>query len=129
MKPQPLVKTPTSNPVMILRATSDTSRNLVIRSAAYDVINQSTIIHVQKIKDMMLEINSAKKLKIPNEVSKATRMNPDSSCVIYITAEICQSARIVAINKDNHRKGKEVKKAETSLKKAISDKEKTDAIE
>ena len=70
----------------------------------------------------MLEINSAKKLKIPNEVPEATRMNPDSSCGLYITAEIHQPAIIVAINKDNHRK-KEVKKAETSLKKAIADKE------
>jgi len=88
MRPQPLLKIPTSKPVVILQATSNTSRDLAICSA-YDVINQSTIIHAQQLKDMMLEINSAKKLKIPKEVPKATMTNPNLSCGLFVTAKIC----------------------------------------
>ena len=83
-------------------------------------------MHVQKLKDMMLVINSAKKVKIPpNEVPNINRMSSNSSYVLYITANLRQSTRI---NKDNHRKEKEVKKAKTSLKKAIIDKENKGAL-
>ena len=68
IRSQPLLKIPTSIPVVILRATSNTPlRNLVICSASYDVINRSTIIHVQQLKDMLLEINSAKKWGSPTK--------------------------------------------------------------
>ena len=110
MRPQPLQKIPTSVSVVILQAISDTSQSIVIWSTVYNIINQSTIIQVQKFKDMMLEIKSTKKVKIPNEVPNATRMIPDSPYRIYVTIKLRQSAIIVASNKDNYRKEQEILK-------------------
>ena len=68
----------------------------------------------------MQEITAAKKIKIPNEIPSASQMNLDSSSGLYITSELRQSARIVAVNKEKINKEKEVRKAEILIKNAIS---------
>ena len=40
----------TIDPMVILRARGDPSRNLLIRGAAYDSVKQRTIIPIQEIK-------------------------------------------------------------------------------
>lgn len=60
-------KIATTDPVLIRQARANTSRNLIIQSAAYDIVNRFTVIPAQ-----------AKKIKISNEIPKLSRMNPTS---------------------------------------------------
>ena len=99
MVPQPLKKITTVDPVIILQVRSDYTRNLDIQSVVYDIANRTTDVPAQKLKDMMIEINNSKKVKVPSEIPTGNRMSPDSSAGLYICVELCQSARIVAVNK------------------------------
>ena len=65
MNPRPLNQITTSNPVVIFQACTDSSRNLLIQSAAYDIANRTTVIPAQKLKDVMQDITAAKKIKKP----------------------------------------------------------------
>ena len=129
MSPVTVDNITTTDPVVILKARGNTSRNLIIRSAAYDIINRSTVIPAQKIKDVMQELNRAKKVKIPNDIPKPSRMNPDSSSGLYVTAELRLSARAVSRNKDNFNTEKAAKRIETDMKNAKKMKERKDSYD
>ena len=114
---QLLIKT-TTDPHVIIRARNNESRNLLIRSAAYQIINKTTVIPAQKLKDAMQEIADSKKVAIPKKtIPTATRMNPDSSTGLYITAELRAEARIVSENKIVFNEEKARKQGETVIKK------------
>ena len=89
-----------SDLVVILQARTDLSYNLLIRSAAYKIINHTTVIPAQNLKDVIQEITVVKKIKIPNEIPSASWMKSNSSSVLYITSKLRQLARSVAVNKE-----------------------------
>ena len=95
MNPHPLNQIITSGPLVILQARVDSSRNLLIRSAAYEIFIHTIVISAQKLKDVMQEITAAKKIKIPNEIPAAFQMNLDSSSGPYIISELHQSSVII----------------------------------
>jgi len=101
MAPQLLKKITTVDPVSILQIRSDSTRNLVIRAAAYDIVNFTTTVPAQKLKDTMIEINNAKQVKVPADIPAETRTNPDSLTGLYVYVELRQPVRIVAANKEN----------------------------
>lgn len=73
-----------------------TSRNLLIRLVAYDIMNRSLLLLSQKIKRELQEHAKAKSIKIGTiDVQKNTRMNPDSSYGVFNTAKVCARARAV----------------------------------
>ena len=87
----------------MLSANKNSSRNLLIRSVAFDSINKSLVLPAQEFKDIQQEIANARKLKIgPSTVSKHTRQNPDSSTGLCLTSELRAKARIVSNNKKKH---------------------------
>ena len=80
-----------------------------VRSTAYDIIDRSTVILVQKKRVMMHEIAEEKKVNISNRMSPVSRMNPDSSSGLYIWFKLQQSARTVTLIKEKFEKEKATK--------------------
>ena len=86
----------TVEPTVIMHARQCSSRNLVIRAAAYDIVRASLVVPVQEMKRITHEHAAAKNIKIgSSEVQQETRMNPDSSRGLYVTAELRAKARAV----------------------------------
>ena len=56
----------TTDPMVILRARGDQSRNLLIRGAAYDIVHQRTILPIQEIKADEMEMRKRRMVRIPN---------------------------------------------------------------
>lgn len=56
MVPNPIRIINTNNYHIILQARTKESRNLLIRSVAYQIINRSIVIRAQKLEDLMQEI-------------------------------------------------------------------------
>ena len=118
MAPVQLQIKTTTDPHIIIQARNNESRNLLIRSAAYQIINKSTIIPEQKLKDAMHEIANNKKANIPKKtIPTATRINPDSSTGLYVTSELRAEARIVSDNKIAFNEEKVRKQGETEIKR------------
>ena len=85
---------------VILQCRKVLSRNIIIRSAAYDAVYKTVVIPAQALKDMQQEIKNQKKIKIMKEMNPLdTQMHPDSSPGIYCCGEACAQAEIVENNK------------------------------
>ena len=71
----------TIDPMVILRARGDPSKNLLIRGAAYDTVQQRTILPIQEIKADEMEMRKRRMIRTPNRdrEEEDRRMNPDSS--------------------------------------------------
>lgn len=105
----------TVEPTVILHAKQCTSRNLVIRAAAYDIVRASLVVPVQEMKRITHEHAAAKNIRIgSSEVQQETRMNPDSSRGLYVTTELRAKARAV-------QEAKEKKKALDKSRKVDND--------
>ena len=74
----------TIDPMVILRARGNQSRNLLIRCAAYDIVHQRTNLPIQEIKADEMEMRKRIMVRMPNrERDKEGRiMNPDFSAII-----------------------------------------------
>ena len=117
MDPTPIQIMNTTDPHNILQARTNESRNLLIRSVAYHIINRVTVIPAQKLKDAMQGIANSKKVIIPKKtIPTATCMNPDSSTGLYITSELRAEARIVSDNNILFNEEKVRKQRETVIK-------------
>ena len=70
----------TTDPMFILRARGRPSRNLIIRGAAYNTVQQRTILPIQEIKADGMETRKRRMVRIPNRDNKeeGRRMKPDS---------------------------------------------------
>ena len=109
----------TSNEKIILQAENSTSRNLLLRAAAYDIINKTVVIPAQELKDIQLEINNAKAITLGSYADpRESRMNPDSSSGLYVTAEYRAAARRVATLKEQDKREKAQKAVSTASKNA-----------
>ena len=102
----------TTDPMVILRARRNESRNLLIRGAAYDIVHQRTILPIQEMKADEMEIRKKRMVRMPNSEreEEGRRMNPDSSAGIYFTASVEDQCRMIAEN----RKIKEEEKIKNS---------------
>ena len=56
----------TIDPMVILRARGNHSRNLLIRGAAYDIVHQRTILPIQEIKADEMEMRKRRMVRMPN---------------------------------------------------------------
>ena len=68
------------DPMVILRARGEQSRNLLIRGAAYDTVHQRTLLPIQEIKADDMEMRKRRMVRIPNRdrEEEGRKMNPDS---------------------------------------------------
>ena len=91
----------TTDPMVILRAQGRPSRNLLIRAADYDTVQQRTILLIQETKATDMEMRKRRMLRIPNRdgEEEGIRMNPDSSAGIYVTASVEYQGRLIAQNR------------------------------
>ena len=76
--------------MVVIIAKGGSSRNLLIRVAAYDTVQQRTIIPIQEIKAAEMEMRNRIMVRIPNRdgEDEGIRINPDSSSRIYVTASL-----------------------------------------
>jgi hypothetical protein len=89
------------NSTVIFQAQQDSSRNLLIRSVAFDVINRTLIVPVQEMKRVVQEQNAAKGIKLgASSIPTESRQNPDSSYGIYCNDELRARARRVTNAKE-----------------------------
>ena len=56
----------TTDPMVILRAHGRPSRNLLIRAAAYDTVQQRTILPIQEMKAAEMEMRKRRIVRMPN---------------------------------------------------------------
>ena len=107
----------TTDEKVILQAENSTSRNLVLRAAAYDIINKTVVIPAQQLKDIQLEINNAKAIKLGSYADpRESRMNPDTSSGLFVTAEYRAAARRVATLKEKDKREKVEQAVRTASK-------------
>ena len=107
----------TCDETVIIRAKSSSSRNLLIRAAAYDAVYQSVVIPAQELKDIQKEIEGAKLIKLGAAADvRESRMNPDSSSGLYVTAKLRAAARRVATLKEQDKREKAEQAVRTASK-------------
>ena len=56
----------TTDPMLILRARRNESRNLLIQGAAYDIVHQRTILPIQEMKVDEMEIRKRRMVRMPS---------------------------------------------------------------
>ena len=66
-------------------STQQPSRNILLRLAVYDTVQNRTVFPIQLMKRETIMIPKQKKLKLSNEEVN-TRRNINSTSVIYLTA-------------------------------------------
>ena len=96
------------------------SRNLLIRAADYDTVQQRTIIPIQEMKAAEMEMRKMRMVRMPNMDGEEEfrRMNPDSSAGIYVTASVEAQCRLIA-QKRKIQEGEKIKNTKLNdLKRA-----------
>ena len=68
----------------------DQSRNLLVRSVAYDAMSKSLILPSQEIKTIVQDHATAKSIKVGSIAipEEERRRKPDISCGLYVTNEV-----------------------------------------
>ena len=91
----------TTDPMVILRAKGGSPSNLLIREAAYDNVQQRTIIPIKEMKAAKMEMRKRIMVRMPNRdgEEEGSRMNTDSSAGIYVTASVEYQCRLIAQNR------------------------------
>jgi hypothetical protein len=91
------------NSTVIFQAEQDSSRNLLIWSVAFDVINRTLIETVQEMKGVVQEQNAAKGIQLgASSIPTESWQNPDSSYGIYCNDEL--RARVCRITNAKEKK-------------------------
>ena len=97
---------------VIFRSQKNLSRNIIIRSAAYNVLYETLIMPGQQLKNIQQNIDNAKKIKITKQMNPLKiRMNPDSSSGIYVVGDARAHSRVVGGNRKKAAQEKLAKKA------------------
>ena len=90
-----------TNPLTIIRAKSSDSRNLLIRTVAYDFMNTSLLLPSQEIKRVQQEHANARQVKVGTmALPKHRRTNPDTSRGLFVSGGVRAKARMVQNLKD-----------------------------
>ena len=119
----------TSNEMVILKAKNDTSRNLLIRAAAYEVVNKTVVVPAQELKNMQQEISHAKTIQVgPAADVRESRMNPDTTSGLFVTSEIRAHARRVDVLKNLDKQEAKERAVRTAAKNAVLSTKKKEAF-
>jgi hypothetical protein len=111
MAPVAVDMTRTSDEHVILKAKSDTSRNLVIWAACFDVVNRTMVVPVQELKAVLQDQLKAKETKVGFlAVETQSRENPDSSRGLFVTRAVLEQAKLVQEAKLQKKVNDEAKK-------------------
>jgi hypothetical protein len=111
MAPVAIETTRTCEEHVILTAKSDTSRNLLIRAACFDIVNKTMVVPVQELKLLIYEQTKAKESKLVSlTVDTQSRENPDTSRGLYVMREILGQAKLVQQAKQQNKETDEAKK-------------------
>ena len=88
--------------MVILRAKGRSSRNLLIRAAAYNTVQQRTIIPIQEMKAAEIEMKKRRMVRMPNRYGEeeGIRINHESSAGIYVTASVEYQCIFIAQNRN-----------------------------
>ena len=127
----PFVENETNEVMTIVKAKQDTSRNLLVRSVAYNIMKQTLLLPSQEIKQIQQEHFEAKSIKIINslEVSEQSRMNPDMFSGLFSCEEVRAKARAVQKAKNTKKVIDKEKQEETLIKNARLMSKKAEAFE
>jgi hypothetical protein len=111
MAPVTIETTRTCEEHVILTAKSDTSRNLLIRAACFDIVNKTMVVPVQELKSLIYEQTKAKETKLGSlTVDTQSGENPDTSRGLYVTRAILGQAKLVQQAKQQKKETDEAKK-------------------
>ena len=90
MAPEEIEAIITTEPMVILIEKGRSSRNLLIRYAAYDTVQQRKIIHIQEMKSYEMEMRRRRMVRMQNRNGEEEfiRINPNYSVGIYVTASV-----------------------------------------
>ena len=94
---QPFTVQHTTKPMTLLRAKGHNSRNLLIRSAAYDFLNKTLLLPSQEIKKVHQEYLDVKSTKVGSMNIRAEdrRTNPDTSRGLWVNLRVLVQASAV----------------------------------
>ena len=97
---------------VLIRIQKNLLCNIIIRSAAYNVVYKTLVIPGQQLKDIQQDIANQKKIKITKQMNPLKiRMNPDSSSGIYVVGDARAHSRVVGGNRKKAAQKKLAKKA------------------
>ena len=118
-------------PKEIVDASKHNSRNILVRSIAYDAINRNLLPPSQEMKRIPQEHMSAKSTNIGSGAIPLNekRTNPNSSAGLYVNDEIRVRARVVHNVKLQKAESHKIKKQETMLKHALKLNKKVDSYD
>ena len=90
MSPEKFEAIRMTDTMVIFRAKVISSRKLYIQAAAYDTVQQRTIIHIQEIKAADMEMRKRRMVDIPDRdgEEEGIKMKSDSSSGICVTASV-----------------------------------------
>ena len=128
-KPVKFATEQTTNHMTILKASADTSRNVLIRSVAYDFMQKTLLLPSQEIKRVQQEHAKAKSIKVGKMELEDSRTNPDTSRGLYCNAELRARARAIQNAKDKKAAMDLLKKNESTKKNAKLMEKKKEAFE
>ena len=100
LSPIKLLTTRTNDPMVIIRAKVSIQKisiNTLLWAAAYDTLQNKTVLPLQGMKREFIMIVNQKKVKLANE-DTTTRRNPDLTSGIYLTAVKVAQFRQVSEN-------------------------------
>ena len=108
---QPFTVQHTTKPMTILRAKRLSSRNLLIRSAAYDFLNKSLLPPSQEIRKVHQERLDAKSTKVSSVIIRTDdrRTNPDNSRGLWVNLRVHAQARAVHEAKERKKRVDKIK--------------------
>jgi hypothetical protein len=111
MAPVAIETTRTCEEHVILTAKSDTSCNLLIRAACFDIVNKTMVVPVQELKSLIYEQTKAKETKLGSlTVDMQSHENPDTSRGLFVTRAILGQAKLVQQAKQQKKEMDEAKK-------------------
>lgn len=134
MKPVQYTTKTTTDKTVILRAKKNENNNnkhetnLLIRGFVWDIVQKTTVLPAQQLKDIEMEICEAKSVRLTQDENdtgnnKESLMNPDSSCGVRVTALVRAETKRIhdgRIKKKEEKKKKEEATAKKKEQQAVS---------
>ena len=118
INPVSIQTTTTSDKLTIMKAKQDTSRNMMVRSIAYDFMRTSLLVPAQEMKTIVQEHTAAKGIKVGSLAIPVEdrRQNPDTSRGLWVNAAVLAQARAVQNAKQKKKSNDEIEKKNTMKK-------------
>ena len=117
--------------MMIIRAKGSTqqpSRNILLRAAVHDTVRKRTVLPLQEMKRETMMIHQQKKVKLADEDAN-TRINPNSTSGIYLTADKVAQCRKVAANRREMYEAKNITAKKIAKRKILIQMKRSEAFD